>query len=234
MQYRDRREAGRLLADSLIRYANRTDAIVLALPRGGVPVAYEIATALGLPLDVFVVRKIGVPHHPELAMGAVASGGVHVINRSVVDALGITRDEFLATLQKEAMELARRRIVYRDDRPEPQLRGAIVILVDDGLATGSTMQVAVEALRRLAPGQIVVAVPVAPADVQRALARVADLVVCPFTPDPFLSVGAHYVDFDQVTDDEVRALLAQADRTHKLAPSGSLESSSRLPGRAVD
>lgn len=215
MQFTDRREAGRLLAARLARFAGREDAIVLALPRGGVPVAYEIATALRLPLDVFVVRKIGVPHHPELAMGAVASGGVHVINRSVVDSLGITPDEFLATLQKESAELSRRQTAYRDNRPEPILTDKTVILVDDGLATGSTMQVAVEGLRRHAPAQIIVAVPVAPADVQRALAQVADLVVCPCTPDPFLSVGSHFVNFDQVTDDEVRELLVTAEQAHR-------------------
>jgi len=208
MHFTDRRAAGRLLAARLERFAGRDDAIVLALPRGGVPVAYEIATALGLPLDVFVVRKIGVPHHPELAMGTVASGGVHVINRPVVDSLGITRDGFLASLREATIELSRRQEAYRDHRPEPALKDKIVILVDDGLATGSTMQVAIEGLRRHAPAQIVVAVPVAPADTLRALDRLADLVVCPWTPDPFLSVGSHYIDFDQVTDDEVRELLA--------------------------
>lgn len=206
----DRTNAGRLLAQRLTAYSGRSDAIVLALPRGGVPVAYEVAIALALPLDVFVVRKIGVPHHPELAMGALAADGTYTVNRDVVQHLGITSDEFMTVFHDELQEARRRESAYRDDRPAPILNGKIVILVDDGLATGSSMEVAIDSLRRQGCQKVVVAIPVAPEDTQERFANVADEVVCVLTPQPFYAVGAHYVNFAQTTDAEVNALLSRA------------------------
>jgi len=212
-QFTDRRAAGRSLAASLAGYANRSDTIVLALPRGGVPVGYEIAVALKIPLDVFVVRKIGVPHHRELAMGAVAAGGTYTVNRDVLAALRITSAEFLATLQEEFEELKRREHLYRQGRPSPDLREKVVILVDDGLATGSSMRVACEAIRAQKPARIVVAVPVAPREACEELRGVADEIVCAWLPEAFIAVGAHYRDFGQVGDLEVRELLEKASVT---------------------
>jgi predicted phosphoribosyltransferase len=209
-RYRDRTEAGRYLAESLVEYAGDAKVIVLALPRGGVPVAFEIATALHAPLDVYVVRKIGVPGHEELAMGATAGDGTVVLDERLVDGLGITREAFNAGVRRELTELHRRESVYRDGRPEPDLSGKTVIVVDDGLATGSTMRAAVTALRRRNPASIVVAVPTAAKRTCAELARVADRVVCPSTPEPFQAVGLYYDDFRQTTDDEVRALLRRA------------------------
>jgi predicted phosphoribosyltransferase len=209
-RFRDRREAGRALAAQLGAYANRSDVIVLALPRGGVPVAYEVARALRAPLDVFIVRKLGLPGQEELAMGAVASGGVRVLNEPLVRVLGITDRVIDGVASRERQELARREQLYRGDRPPLDVRGRIVILVDDGLATGATMHAAVAALRRQQPARIVVAVPVAAPETCERLRLVADDVLCLTTPAEFQSVGIWYDDFAQTSDDEVRSLLGRA------------------------
>jgi predicted phosphoribosyltransferase len=209
-RFRDRREAGRRLAAQLAAYAHRPDVIVLALPRGGVPVGYEVARALDAPLDVFLVRKLGVPGHEELAMGAVATGGMRVLNEQVVQGLRIPDYVIAAVAAKEEHELRRRERLYRGDRPPPDVRGRTVILVDDGLATGATMLAAAEALRRQQPARIVVAVPTGSPDTCDALRDHVDEVVCAVTPEPFHSVGLWYQDFSQTTDNEVRALLAHA------------------------
>jgi predicted phosphoribosyltransferase len=211
--FRDRRAAGRRLAAALGRYAGRPDVVVLALPRGGVPVAHEVARALGAPLDVFVVRKLGVPGHEELAMGALATPGVRVLNEPVVRGLGIPPHVIDAVARQEEAELARRERLYRGDRPPLDVRGQTVILVDDGLATGATMHAAVRALRQRQPARIVVAVPTAAAEACEALETEADDVVCAVTPEPFYSVGLWYDDFEQTTDDEVRALLDESRQT---------------------
>jgi predicted phosphoribosyltransferase len=208
--YRDRAEAGRRLAEKLAEYAGRPDVLVLALPRGGVPVAFEVARALGASLDVFVVRKLGVPGHEELAMGAIASGGVWVLNEDVVGPLAIPDREILAVAARELRELARRERLYRGDRPLLDVRGRIVILVDDGLATGSTMRAAVAALRRLGPARLVVAVPTAAPSACADLEHEVDECICANTPEPFYAVGIWYEDFSQMTDEEVRALLERA------------------------
>jgi predicted phosphoribosyltransferase len=197
------------LAEKLRTYANRLDVIVLALPRGGVPVAYEVATALRAPLDVFLVRKLGVPGYEELAMGAVATGGVRVLNEEIVQGLRIPDYVIDAVAAWELQELARRERVYRGDRPQPNVRGATVILVDDGLATGATMFAAIKALRQQQPAQIVVAVPTAAPKTCDEMKTQADDVVCAITPEPFHSVGLWYEDFSQTTDEEVRELLAR-------------------------
>lgn len=199
--FRDRRDAGRALARLLERYRDRGDVVVLALPRGGVPVAFEVATALGAPLDVFLVRKLGVPGHEELAMGAIASGGVVVMNDDIVRGLGI-RPEVVQRIA-EARELLRRERTYRDERPPLDIAGKVVILVDDGLATGSSMLAAVNALRKLHPAQIIIAVPAAPESTCRELSALVDDVVCATTPSPFFAVGESYWDFTQTTDQEV-------------------------------
>ena len=209
-RFRDRREAGRLLAAKLSAYANRPDVVVLALPRGGVPVAAEVARALGAPLDVFVVRKLGVPGHEEFAFGAIATGGVRVLNEDVVRALQIPDRVIDAVAAREQEELARRERVYRGDRPPLDVRGRTVILVDDGLATGATMHAAIRALRQQQPARIVVAVPTASPETCDELKRVVDEVVCATTPDPFYAVGLWYEDFSQTTDEEVRELLARS------------------------
>jgi erythromycin esterase-like protein/predicted phosphoribosyltransferase len=206
----DRREAGRLLAQKLAPYANRPDVLVLALPRGGVPVAYEVARALGAPLDVFVVRKLGVPGYEELAMGAVATGGVRVLNDQLVERLGIPEQLIDAVAARELQELARRERLYRGSRPPPDVRGRTVILVDDGLATGATMYAAIEALRKQNPSSIVVAVPTASPDTCEEMKKKADDVICAVTPEPFHAVGRWYQVFSQTTDEEVAELLAQA------------------------
>ena len=208
--FRDRTEAGRLLAGLLEQYAGKPDAIVLALPRGGAPVAYEVAKALHAPLDVFVVRKLGIPGHEELAMGAVATGGVRVLNDQVVRGLSIPDSVIDAVADGELQELERRERVYRGNRPPHDVRGKTVILVDDGLATGSTMLAAAQALRQQGPARIVVAVPVASPDTCELLKAYVDEVVCATTPEPFYAVGLWYRDFSQTTDEEVRELLERS------------------------
>jgi erythromycin esterase-like protein/predicted phosphoribosyltransferase len=215
--FRDRREAGRLLAAKLSAYADRPDLLVLALPRGGVPVAYEVARALGAPLDVFVVRKLGVPGYEELAMGAVATGGVRVLNEEIVERLGIPNHLIDAVAAREQQELSRRERLYRGGRPPPDVRRRTVILVDDGLATGATMLAAIEALRQLQPTRIVVAVPTAAPETCEQLRTKVDDVICAITPEPFHAVGLWYQDFSQTTDEEVRDLLARRDMPDKKA-----------------
>ena len=207
-RFRNRTDAGRQLAEKLAAYADRGDVLVLALPRGGVPVAFEVAQALGAPLDVFVVRKLGVPGYEELAMGAVATGGVRVLNDEIVRDLGISDHEIDAVVARELHEVARRERLYRGDHPPPDVAGRTVILVDDGLATGATMRAAVAALRQQQPARIVIAVPTASPDTSEALKAEVDHVVCAVTPEPFFAVGHWYEDFTQTTDDEVRELLA--------------------------
>jgi predicted phosphoribosyltransferase len=218
MSFHDRSEAGRRLAALLDHYANRSDVVVLALPRGGVPVAYEVARLLGAPLDVFVVRKLGVPGREELALGAIASGGVRVQNDALVASLGLSERVIadLETLERE--ELERRERAYRGDRPPLDVRDRVVVVVDDGLATGATMRAAVAALRRLSPARIAVAVPVGDPSTCDALREEADEVVCTATPEPFIAVGRWYRDFSQTTDEEVRALL---DRAARPGPGGT-------------
>ena len=207
--FADRIEAGRLLAAQLTAYRDRDDVVVLALPRGGVPVASEVARALGVPLDVFVVRKLGVPGHEELAMGAIASGGVRQVNRDVVEALGIPPKVIDAVAAQEQHELERREAAYRGARPPLSLINKTVILVDDGLATGSTMRAAVMAARQQQPARVIVAVPVGAVSTCADLATEADDVVCVRTPEPFVAVGLWYRDFTATTDQEVRSLLGK-------------------------
>jgi len=206
----DRRHAGRVLASRLQEYAGRNDVVVLGLPRGGVPVAYEVASALDAPLDVFLVRKLGTPGHRELAMGAIASGGVRVLNEDVVRWYGIPEAAIQSVAREEAAELARRERAYRDDRPAPHLANRIVILVDDGLATGSTMRAAAEAIRVHHPSRVVIAVPVGARQTCSELATVADEVLCARMPEPFSAVGQWYLNFDQTEDGEVRELLQKS------------------------
>jgi putative phosphoribosyl transferase len=208
-RFRDRRDAGRRLAVELQAYAHRPDVLVLALPRGGVPVGYEVARALRTPLDVFVVRKLGVPGHGELAMGAIASGGVQLVNRDIVRLARVSDEQLAQVIAAERVELERRERLYRGDRPFPDLHGTTAILVDDGLATGSSMRAAIAALRIEAPKQIVVAVPIAAAEVCDSLRSVADDIICAETRDPLRSVGAWYEDFSQTTDEEVHDLLLE-------------------------
>jgi predicted phosphoribosyltransferase len=208
--FRDRQDAGRALAVALARFANRADVLVLALPRGGVPVGFEVAQALHLPLDVFIVRKLGVPGHEEYAMGAIAAGGVRVLNDNVVQMLDIRDADIEAIVDAEQRELERRERLYREGRPPPDVRGRSVILVDDGLATGSTMLAAVRALRALQPARTIVAVPTAAAETCHELRRETDEVICLSTPEPFRAVGLWYADFSQTSDDEVRDLLQRA------------------------
>jgi putative phosphoribosyl transferase len=205
--FRDRREAGRGLATRLKKYAGRPDVVVLALPRGGVPVAFEVAEALGAPLDVFLVRKLGTPGHRELAMGAIASGGIRVLNDDVVRWLGIRPEQIEAVAREEQRELDRRQQAYLEGRAPQPLEGRIVILVDDGLATGSTMRAAAQAIRQRNPAQVIVAVPVGAPDTCRDMEAFADEVVCARTPEPFSAVGQWYLDFDQTTDEEVMDLI---------------------------
>ena len=210
MTYRDRTEAGRYLAAQLAHYANRDDVLVLALPRGGVPVAYEVAKALRAPLDIFLVRKLGVPGHEELAMGAIATGGLRVLNDDAVEYLGIPGRVIDSVAANELRELERRERAYRGDRPEPEVRGKTVILVDDGLATGSTMRAAAAALRQQNPARIVVAVPVSAPQTCDEYRMGVDEIICAMTPEPFFGVGQWYRDFSQTTDEEVRDLLDRA------------------------
>jgi predicted phosphoribosyltransferase len=205
--FRDRRDAGRQLAERFDAYADRSDVVVLALPRGGVPVGYEIALRAGAPLDVLVVRKLGVPGHSELAMGAIASGGIEIVDQRIVTMLGISRELFEHVERHERAELARRERVFRDQRPALDVATKTVILVDDGLATGASMAAAIDALRTRDPARIIVAVPVAPPDTCESLGRRADAIVCLHTPPDMHAIGLWYEDFTQTTDDEVRALL---------------------------
>ena len=208
--FADRREAGAVLADKLAKYSGRNDVVVLALPRGGVPVAHEIAEKLQAPLDIFLVRKLGVPGHEELAMGAIASGGVRVLNADVVRWYGLSDEVINHVARQEQQELERREREYRRGRAPVGLNGKVVLLIDDGLATGSTMKAAVQAVRAHAPLRIVVAVPVGAADTCRAFADIADEIVCARAPEDFRAVGLWYRDFSQTSDHEVRDLL---DRT---------------------
>jgi predicted phosphoribosyltransferase len=206
----NRAEAGRQLAEKLEKYAGRDDVIVLGLPRGGVPVAYEVAKRLRVPLDVFIVRKLGVPGFEELAAGAIASGGVRVLNEDVVRAIPYASEAIEAVTAKETAELQRREQIYREGRPAPELRDRIVILVDDGLATGATMRAAVKAMRQRGATKIVVAVPVGPPDTCQELAQAADEIISLSTPPFFQAVGQYYEDFSQTADDDVRELLTRA------------------------
>ena len=211
MRFLDRADAGRQLVGPLSAYAGRSDVVVLALPRGGVPVGYEVARALRAPLDVFLVRKLGVPGHSELAMGAIAEGGVEVLNDDLIRELGIPQKLVQQIAVRERMELDRRDGLYRDGRPLPAVQGRIVILVDDGLATGSTMQAAATALRRLEPARVIVAVPVGAHDTCERLGRFADKVICLIAPEPFQAVGLWYDEFSQTSDDEVKRLLTNTE-----------------------
>jgi predicted phosphoribosyltransferase len=208
--YRDRTDAGRQLATKLTNYARRADVTVLALPRGGVPVAFEVAAALHAPLDVFIVRKLGVPGHEEFAMGPIATGGVRVLDDDALRFLGVSRAAIEQVTAAEQRELERRERVYRGDRPPPDVSGRTVILVDDGLATGSTMRAAVEALRREGAARVVVAVPIAPPETCDAFREIVDDIVCARTPEPFHAVGRWYLNFSQTMDDEVHELLERA------------------------
>src|SRR5579883_612324 len=208
--FADRAEAGRRLADALGEYAGDRRVIVLALPRGGVPVGHEVARRPQAPLDVYIVRKLGVPGHEELAMGALAADGTWAIDEELIASLGVGAPALNEVVERETAELRRRERAYRGDRPEPNLEGRVVIVVDDGLATGATMRTAVTSLRKHDPAAIVVAVPVAAARTCAALESVADRVVCLHRPEPFHAVGLYYSNFDQTTDDEVRHLLTQA------------------------
>ncbi len=208
--FSNRVEAGRLLAEKLEKYAGRDDAIVLGLPRGGVPVAYEVARRLNVPLDVFIVRKLGAPGFEELAVGAIASGGVRVLNDDVVRALPNADEIIESVTAKETAELERREQIYRDGRPAPDLRGRVVILVDDGLATGATMRAAVAALRQRDVGKIVIGVPVGAAETCREFEIEVDETICAIAPEWFQAVGQYYEDFSQTSDEEVRELLARA------------------------
>lgn len=219
-RFADRTEAGRELAAALERYAARHDVVVLALPRGGVGVAFEVARELAAPLDVFLVRKLGLPAQPELAMGAIATGGVRVLNDEVVRDAGVVPETIEAVAAREREELQRRERVYRGGQPPLELEGKIVIVVDDGLATGSTMLAAVRALRRHRPAQVVVAVPLAPRQTCETLRREADEVVCLRSPEPFMAIGIWYESFPQTSDDEICELLAAARRrTSSASPS---------------
>lgn len=219
-RYQNRVEAGRYLATLLKKYAHRPDVIVLALPRGGVPVGYEVAKALHVPLDVFIVRKLGVPGHEELAMGAIATGGVQVLNHEVVDSLRIPPRVIEMVAAKEDQELKRREHLYRDDRPLPDVKGKTVILVDDGLATGSTMQAAIKALKQEHPAHIVVATPVAAPQTCEELGQQVYEIICAQTPEPFYGVGFWYEDFSQTDDQEVHDLLAQAQHPQPVVARG--------------
>jgi putative phosphoribosyl transferase len=212
LPFEDRVEAGQILASQLRAYADRADVVVLGLPRGGVPVAFEIAQALRAPLDVMIVRKLGVPGHEELALGAIASGGVRVLNRRLVEELALSPSTIEAIARRQQVELERREELYRGDRPAIQVAGQVVILVDDGIATGSTMRAAVQTLRHQKPARIVVAVPVAPPPVCEELQSVVDELVCLAQPVGFFAVGQWYRDFSQTTDEQVRNLLDRAAR----------------------
>ncbi|KYC40781.1 phosphoribosyl transferase [Scytonema hofmannii PCC 7110] len=220
MRFKDRTQAGQFLAKELAAYANRPDTLVLGIPRGGVPVAFEIAKTLNTPLDIFVVRKLGVPDQRELAMGAIASGGVRVLNEDIVRSLHISEVEIDQVTEKEQQELERREHLYRGDRPFPQLHEQTVILVDDGLATGATMRASVVALQKYKPAKTVIAVPVSALETRDEFAAKVDEIICGLTPSPFYSVGLWYEDFPQTTDEEVRNLLDRAANRELLMANG--------------
>ena len=209
LPYKNRRQAGRELAKALQPCAHRPDVLILALPRGGVPVAYEVAKALNIPLDLMLVRKLGLPGHEELAIGAIATGGIRVLNTEVIEGMAISEAQIERIAAAELQELRRREKTYRGERPSAEVQGRCVILIDDGLATGATMQAAIAAIRQQRPAEILVAVPVAPKDTVALLRDQADAVICPATPEPFLGVGRWYEDFTQITDAEVRDLLGR-------------------------
>ncbi len=209
-QFANRAEAGKLLAAKLTAYTHAPDTLVLALPRGGVPVAYEVATQLHLPLDVVVVRKLGVPDHEEMAFGAIASGGVRLLDPDIIRSWQISRSVIDSITAREQRELTRREHAYRDARPEPAIKGKTILLIDDGLATGATMRAAIAALRQHHPGRIVVAVPTAAPSTCTNIRAEVDEIICIMTPDPFEAVGMWYKDFAQTTDDQVRDLLRRA------------------------
>ena len=210
MYFRNRTEAGQVLARRLQQYKNQPDVLILGLPRGGVPVAYEVARELNAPLDVCIVRKLGVPGHEELGMGAIATGGVRTLHEGIIREIGISPQTIEAVSAREQAELERRERLYRGDRPAPTIKGRTVVIVDDGLATGSTMKAAIQAVRQQDPRQVIVAVPTAPSETCEQLKESADHVVCALTPEPFFSVGGSYADFTQITDGEVRDLIASA------------------------
>lgn len=214
--FQDRYEAGKLLAEQLATYANQADVMVLGLPRGGVPVAAQVARQLNAPLDVFTVRKLGLPGHPELAMGAIASGGMRVFNDEVLNSLRVPDEVVEEVTAMEFQELQRREHLYRDDLPPPEVEGKTVIVVDDGIATGSTMMAAISALRQLGAKRIVVATPVIARSTQDTLTRFADEVVAVLAPFDFYGVGQWYNDFSQTSDNEVRTILTEAN--HRVAP----------------
>jgi len=212
--FKDRRDAGRKLAQKLSSYAGKPDILVLALPRGGVPVAYEVALALNAPLDVFIVRKLGLPGREELAMGAVASGGVRVLNRDIIRMLSIPDEVINFVAKRELEELQRRETLYRGNRLTSEVRDRTILLIDDGLATGASMRAAIAGLRAQHPARIVVAVPAAAPDICEAFRSEVDEIVCAITPEPFYGVGRWYDDFSQVTDEEVRMLLEEANHQY--------------------
>ena len=209
--FRNRRDAGKILAQKLSAYANRADVLVLALPRGGVPVAYEVALALNVPLDILIVRKLGLPGREELAIGAIASAGIRVLNDDIIRVLSIPQEIINIVAQRELQELERREHMYRGDRPAPEVHNRTVILIDDGLATGASMRAAVVALRAQHPARIVIAVPTAAPEICNALEFDVDEIVCAITPKPFLGVGRWYEDFSQVTDEQVQRFLLEAN-----------------------
>lgn len=217
-RFHDRNEAGRKLADALISYANKPNLLVLGLPRGGVPVAYAVAEKLHAPLDVFLVRKLGVPGYEELAMGALAWGDVTVFNEEIVSSIHISQNAIKSAIARESEELKRRNTEYRGNKPFPKITGKTIILIDDGLATGATMKAAVTAIQQLHPEKLVVAIPVAAVDSYQTIKQMVDEIVCLETPEPFYAVGAWYSDFSQTTDGEVITLLKQA---HKFEPNQS-------------
>ncbi len=211
-RFSDRRDAGRKLSQKLGHYAGRSDVLVLALPRGGVPVALEVSRILNTPMDVFIVRKLGLPGREELAIGAIASGGIRVLNDDVIRLLNVPEEVIRFVAKRELQELQRREQIYRGNRPPTDVRGKTVILIDDGLATGASMRAAVKGLRAQHPARIVVAVPTAAAEVCEAFRDEVDEIVCAITPEPFQGVGRWYEDFRQITDDEVRSLLEESNQ----------------------
>jgi predicted phosphoribosyltransferase len=218
--FKDRRDAGKKLAQKLSAYANQSNMLILALPRGGVPVAYEVALALNVSLDIFLVRKLGLPGREELAIGAIASGGVRILNTDIIRMLSVPQEVINFVARRELQELQRRERLYRGNRPSPEVRDRKVILIDDGLATGASMRAAVAGLRAQHPSRIIIAVPAAAAETCDALRSEVDEVICAITPEPFYGVSRWYEDFSQVTDEEVRTLLENAN--HKLLYGGAI------------